>query len=148
MDFQLIKIQMGIKSAVKIKKNKETPSKAKTPGPHWKFKAGETIHSIRFIIWNCPSKSKAPHKTKTLIKIAKDHSSATFFNLTLSSLETFITLIPPIKSKKKTRLSPLFKPNTIHFFFFLFISQDLFMKYFIKHFINRTFFPHSKALPH
>jgi len=41
---------MGINNAVKIKKNKDIPSTAKTIGPHWKFKAGETTHSVWFMV--------------------------------------------------------------------------------------------------
>jgi hypothetical protein len=38
MEFQLIKMHMGVNSAVKIKKNKEIPSMAKKRGPHLKLK--------------------------------------------------------------------------------------------------------------
>jgi len=39
-------MHIGVNSAVKIKKNKEIPSTAKKRGPHLKFKAGGTIHSV------------------------------------------------------------------------------------------------------
>lgn len=57
------------------------------------------------MVWNWPPQSKAPHKTKEAVKVAKDHSRAALFSRAPLSDGILITLIIPTISKRKIRPS-------------------------------------------
>ena len=77
-------MQIGVNSAVKIKKNTEIPSTAKRAG----LKMGSIpgTHSILFISWNKPSPSKVAHKSIVAVKVNKDPCSAIFHKRLIFSL--------------------------------------------------------------
>jgi hypothetical protein len=75
------------------------------------------------MVWNWPSKSKAAHKTKVAVKVAKDHSKAVLFNFSLLSLGVLITLIIPKKSKRKIRIKffPVINTKVDYLFLFVYV---------------------------
>ena len=89
MESQLTKIQIGIRNAVKFKKNKDMPSTPNTnvmPPTHPNF----------ITDWNCPPPSKNTHKRTVPVKIANDQFNATSLNLSASFLPIEIKCdIPP-----------------------------------------------------
>lgn len=100
IEFQLIKIQIGVNRAVNIMKKRDTPSIAKGAAPN--IGSMLEIHLNFIIPCRYPSPSKEAHKRIVIVNVNKDQSKALFHKRAIFSLGVIKITNIPIKGVKNT----------------------------------------------